>query len=185
MKNLISVLILICSSFLLFSQNNFWGSNIKTAFGELGYSKLKLSAAGGLRFWNVGVSIGLAGFANPKPKYIYPTNTPPYTLPKEYEREEYKFTFVLVTTDFHYFLDIFDDFTISPSFGFFVQQDSVLVRSKRQSDYGQLYFFGKTVNSTGVNFGLAIDYFYSEMITVGIGYHTRRGIFLRIGYYWF
>lgn len=180
MKNLILSLILICSSHLLFSQDDLWNSNIKTVFGELGYGKLKLSAAGGFRFWNVGVSIGLAGFANPKPKY-----TSTNTLPKDYEREDYKFTHVLVTTDFHYFFDISDDFTISPSFGFFVQQDSVLARSKRQNDYGQLYFLGKTVNSTGVSFGFALDYFYSDLITAGIGYHTRRGIFLRIGYYWF
>lgn len=185
MKKIIPLLILTCSSHLLLSQDNFWNSNIKTAFGELGYGKLKLSAAGGLRFWNVGVSFGLTGFANAKPKYIYPSNTSPYTLPKEYEREEYKFTYILVTTDFYYFFDISDVLTISPSFGFFVQQDSVLVRSIRQNDYGQLYFFGKALNSIGVNIGFAIDYFYSDIITVGIGYHTRRGIFLRIGYYWF
>ncbi|MGQ9819619.1 MAG: hypothetical protein ACUVQ1_06825 [Candidatus Kapaibacteriales bacterium] len=185
MKNFFWSLMIICSTYILLAQDNFWNSSIKTAFGELGYGKLKLSAAGGLRFWNIGVSLGLAGFATSKPKYIYPTSTPPYTLPKEYEREEYKFTYVLVTTDFHYFFDISDDFTISPSLGFFVQQDSVLARSKRQNDNGQLYFLGKTINSTGVNFGAAIDYFYSDIITIGIGYHTKRGFFLRIGYYWF
>lgn len=185
MKKFCLTLILFFTPFSLFSQENFWYSNIKTLFGELGYGKLKTSAAIGFRFWNVGVSMGLAGFAASKPKYIYATTTPPYTLPKEYQREEYRFTFILVTTDFHFFFDVFNDFTISPSLGFFVQQDSVLARSKRQEDFGQLYYLGSTVNSTGINFGLCVDYYYSDLLTFGIGYNYRRGIFIRAGYYWF
>lgn len=186
MRKILAFLIISCFPLLLFPQEeSFWHSNIKTAFGELGYGKLKTSAAVGFRFWNVGVSMGLAGFSASKPKYIYPTNTPPYTMPKEYQREEYKFTYILVTTDIHYFFDVFEDFTISPSFGFYVQQDSVLARSTRQEDFGQLYHLGRTVNSTGINFGFSVDYYYSDILTIGIGYHTRRGVFLRVGYYWF
>lgn len=172
-----------------FSQESFWSSKIKSVFGEIGWSNLKLSAALGFRFWNFGLSMGLAGFAASKPKYIYPSNQ--YPLPKQGEYEESKFTYVLVTTDFYYFFEIFEDFIITPSIGFYVQQDSVLARSLRTNtpfgvpDFGQLYYLGKTENKVGINFGLGVDYYFLDEYIIGLGYNYRRGIFVRFAYYWF
>lgn len=173
----------------LYSQETFWENNLKSVFGELGWNKLKLSAALGFRFWNVGASMGLSGFAASKPKYIYPSNQ--FPMPKKDEYEEYKFTYVLVSTDFYYFFEIFEDFIITPTVGFYVQQDSVLARSLRtypqsaQNDYGQLYYLGKTENKVGMNFGLGLDYYILDKYFVGIGFNYKRGIFLRFAYYWF
>ncbi|MFN3270499.1 MAG: hypothetical protein ACK42G_07925 [Candidatus Kapaibacteriota bacterium] len=172
-----------------YAQESFWASNLKSVFGEIGWNKLKLSAAVGFRFWNVGASMGLTGFASSKPKYIYPSTQ--YPLPKKGEYDEYKFTYVLVTTDFYYFFELFDDFIITPTIGFYVQQDSILAKSRRittpygQTDYGQLYYLGKTENKTGLNFGIGIDYYLLDQYFVGIGFNYRRGIFLRFAYYWF
>ncbi len=193
MKKIIStVLLLIFSINFLFGQEeatteNLWSSNIKSVFAEVGYSSLKLTAALGFRFWNVGLSLGLAGFAASKPNYAYPSQQ--YPRPKEGEYEEYKFTYALVTTEAYYFFEIFDDFIITPSIGFFVQQDSVLARSLRYyepyKDFGVLYYLGKTQNKTGVTFGLGVDYYYDDKIIVGLGYNYRRGVFLRLSYYWY
>jgi len=183
------VCLFLATSVPILAQETFWSSNLKSVFGEVGWSKLKLSAALGFRFWNVGASMGLTGFASSKPKYIYPSTQ--YPIPKKGEYEEYKFTYVLVTTDFYYFFEIFDDFIITPNVGFYVQQDSILAKSLRtttpsgQSDYGQLYYLGKTENKVGINFGIGLDYYYLDNYFVGIGYNYRRGIFLRFAYYWY
>ncbi len=182
MKKII-ILILLSNPLFTFSQESLWNSNIKSVFGEVGYGSLKWSGALGFRFWNLGISMGLAGFSASKPRYIYPSKD--YPLPKQYEYEEYKFTYILVTTELYYFWEIFDDFIITPSLGFYVQQDSVLARSLRDNDYGLLYYLGKTENKTGITFGLGIDYYYSDDMVVGLGYNYRRGLFARIAYYWF
>ncbi|MCX7909711.1 MAG: hypothetical protein N2560_09395 [Ignavibacteria bacterium] len=184
-KNFVIIILLLCGINLK-AEESFWASNLKSIFGEVGWSNLKLSAALGFRFWNIGVSMGLTGFAAPKPKYIYPSTQ--FPLPKLGEYEDYKFTYVLVTTDFYYFFEVFDDFIITPNIGFYVQQDSILARSLRtniQYDFGQLYYTGKTENKVGLNFGLGIDYYYLDNYFVGIGYNLRRGIFIRFAYYWF
>ncbi len=186
MRKLKIFILLIISCISLKAQDNIWSNNLKSVFGELGWSNLKLSAALGFRFWNLGTSIGLSGFASSKPKYIYPSTQ--FPMPKPGEFEETKFTYVLVTTDFYYFFEIFDDFIITPNFGFYVQQDSILARSLRtyiQYDFGQLYYTGRTENKVGINFGLSLDYYYLDKYFVGIGYNYKRGIFLRIAYYWF
>ncbi|MGB9852147.1 MAG: hypothetical protein ACPLPX_04700 [Candidatus Kapaibacteriota bacterium] len=184
----IIILSLVCFSQLV-AQESIWSSNLKSVFGELGWSKLKLSAAVGFRFWNVGASMGLTGFAASKPKYIYPSTQ--YPMPKKGEYEEYKFTYVLVTTDFYYFFEILNDFIITPSIGLYVQQDSLLARSTRLfspsgiNDYGQLYYLGRTENKVGLNFGIGFDYYLQEQYFLGIGFNLRRGIFVRFAYYWF
>jgi len=189
MKRFLILLLMIVNIAIAKGENNIWKDNLKGVFGELGWSDLKLTAGLGFRFWNVGISMGLAGFASSKPKYIYPSTQ--YPAPKHGEYEESKFTYVLVTTDFYYFFEIFDDFIITPSLGFYVQQDSILARSLRmytplgQPDLGQLYYLGKTENKVGVNFGLGLDYYFLDQYFLGIGYNFRRGIFVRFAYYWF
>lgn len=187
MKKFFLFCITVCvANFSLKAQENFWSSNLKSVFGEVGWSNLRLSAALGFRFWNFGASMGLTGFAASKPKYIYPSTQ--YPLPKKGEYEDYKFTYVLVTTDFYYFFEIFDDFIITPNVGFYVQQDSILARSLRTStpnDFGQLYYTGKTENKVGLNFGLGVDYYYLDNYFFGIGYNFRRGLFIRFAFYWF
>lgn len=186
MKKIVTICFLFLMQIPLIGQESFWSNNLKSVFGEVGWSKLKLSAALGFRFWNVGASMGLAGFSASNPKYIYPSNQ--YPMPKPGEYEEYKFTYILVTTDFYYFFEVFDDFIITPNIGFYVQQDSVLARSLRthiQYDFGQLYYTGKTENKVGLNFGLGVDYYYLDSYFVGIGFNFRRGVYLRFAYYWF
>ncbi|MCX7879872.1 MAG: hypothetical protein N2517_04345 [Ignavibacteria bacterium] len=181
------ILLFLFSTLSCYSQESFWSDNLKSVFGELGWTKIKLSAALGFRFWNLGVSMGLAGFANPSPKYIYPDFNQ-FPMPKQGEYEEFTFTYILVTTDFYYFYEIFDDFIIVPSLGFYVQQDSILARSTRQNDpagFGALYYLGKTVNKTGINIGIGLDYYFLDNYFAGIGFNLRRGIYLRFAYYWF
>lgn len=186
MKKVLLMILLCLANSTLMSQETFWSGNLKSVFGEVGWSNLKLSAALGFRFWNIGASMGLTGFAASKPKYIYPSTQ--YPMPRQGEYEDYKFTYVLVTTDFYYFFEIFDDFIITPNIGFYVQQDSILARSLRtnlQYDFGQLYYTGKTENKVGLNFGIGVDYYYLDNYFVGIGYNYRRGLFIRFAYYWF
>ncbi len=142
-----------------------------------------LSAAVGFRYSFASLSIGIAGFAKDIPNYS--TNTygvqinPSSALPSGYTEDRY--TALIVTGDAAFYLDYFKPVTLFGSIGFYSAQDSVLAK-KITSDERYLW---KTENKSGLCFGVGAVYPIADMIEIGAGYHTKRGVFARLTYYWY
>ncbi len=149
--------------------------------GELGYGGAGLSAGLGFRYDFVSLSIGLSGFANSIPNYasykadgINLTTNP---LPDGYTEESYEA--IIVTFDAAYNYE-FEIGTAYAGIGFFAQTDTVLAKEVSTGDY----FRRGTINSSGICFNLGFDYYWSENVGVGLGFHSKKGIMARFSYYW-
>ncbi|MEN6295256.1 MAG: hypothetical protein ABFD61_03895 [Chloroherpetonaceae bacterium] len=156
----------------------------KSVFGDIGYfGPGGLSLGVGVRYWFASLELGLSGFAKSIPNYsmyssevqIYPTQP----LPNGYEEDKY--SKIIVTGDLAFYLDRLDPFIIFASVGFYSQQDSILAKNIQTGDR----YYYKYYNTSGASFGLGVNYVYSDQFQIGLGYHTKRGVFARVTYYWF
>ncbi len=148
-------------------------------FGGAGGMSLGL----GFRYSYASLMIGFAGFANDMPNYaVRPPQgiiiSPNQPLPGGYERES--FTGLLVTADLAYHYQLNQEISAFGMIGYYSQQDSILARETSTGDY---YRYA-VENTSGIAFGLGGDYGVSEWITLGLGYHTKRGVFARFSYRW-
>lgn len=149
---------------------------IKVISFDAGWGAEKLGLALGFRYWNLGVSFGVAGLGNTLPDHRNErliSGTPSSTE---------KYPTIAVTTDLYYFYDINDEFTAFGNFGYSVGTDTVLAR--KDNNDSSLYLYG-TENNAAFTFGLGLQYFLEQWIGIGVGYHTRRGIFAQFNYFWF
>jgi len=151
---------------------------------DLGYTNYSgLSAALGFRYWLFSFSIGLSGFANKIPAYSmdsYSVNiNPMQPLPNGYEEEKYGALLVTADLGFHY--DITENIGLFASIGYYSSTDTLLAYN--YNNYIRYYY--KYYVSDGIAFSVGGDYFLTDQIKAGLGYHTRRGIFARISYIWF
>ncbi|MCX8054518.1 MAG: hypothetical protein N3A67_02480 [Ignavibacteria bacterium] len=145
-----------------------------------------LSMAFGFRYWLASLSIGVVGFANKIPKY---SNVPPVgvnlnpsqPLPNGFVEE--KHTGIIVTFDGAIHYEMFP-WNFFGSIGYYTQQDSVL--AKQVNTTGQILgrYSYKVENSQGIAFGAGANYYLSDNIGVGIGLHTKRGVYAQFVYVW-
>lgn len=158
-------------------------SKVQGLMFDLGYGPSKLSAAVGYRWWMFSASLGIAGFANDLPNYARTSPTgviisPNQPLPSGYEADRYTSIDVFGDLGFHYDFYPFSAFAM---LGFYNAQDSILAKN---IETGSRFRYA-TETKSGMSFGLGGEYIYSDNITIGAGYHTRRGIFARFTYTWF
>lgn len=183
------VLGILCLNILnLYTQPNEeeyeYATDYKALQLDLGYTNYSgLSAAIGFRFWLFSFSIGLSGFANKIPAYSmdsYSVNiNPMQPLPSGYEEEKYGA--LLVTADLGLHYDITENIGLFASVGYYSATDTLLAYDFRKD----VRYYYKYFVSDGVAFSLGGDYFITDQIKAGLGYHTRRGIFARLSYIWF
>jgi len=156
----------------------------KSIFGDVGYfGPGGLSLGVGVRYWFASLELGLSGFAKSVPNYSMNSYdvgiTPTQPLPGGYVEDKY--TKIIVTGDLGFYVDILDPFIIFASVGFYSQQDTILAK-EIQTGY---HYFYKYYNSSGVAFGIGANYVLNDVFEIGLGYHTKRGVFARVTYYWF
>ncbi|OGU58517.1 MAG: hypothetical protein A2X64_01340 [Ignavibacteria bacterium GWF2_33_9] len=157
---------------------------VKAVNVDLGYfGPAGLSAAAGFRYWFASFTLGFSGIVNDIPNYalngyaqgIYQTKP----LPANFDEKNYPA--LIVTGDFAYHYQILPKVSAFASLGFYSQSDTTLAW-----DYSNdWYYYWKTQKSSGVAFGLGAEMDYQENLRIGLGYHTKRGIFARLSYYWY
>lgn len=184
----LTTIFLIVNSLNLFSQFSEeeyeYATDYKAIQVDLGYSNYAgISAAVGFRYWLFSFSIGLAGFANKVPAYSmdsYSVNiNPMQPLPNGYEEERYGALLVTADLGFHY--DITENIGLFASIGYYSATDTLLAYNYTKD----IRYYYKYYVSDGVALGVGGDYFVTDDIKAGLGYHTRRGIFARLSYIWF
>ena len=184
---LLGIALINLSAVSLFSQQSEeeyeYVTDYKALQVDLGYSSYAgISAAVGFRYWLFSFSIGLSGFANSIPAYSmdnYSVNiNPMQPLPTGYEEEKYGALLVTADLGFHY--DITEDIGLFASIGYYSATDTLLAYNYTKD----IRYFYKHYVSDGVAFSLGGDYFVTDVIKAGLGYHTRRGVFARISYIW-
>lgn len=156
----------------------------KSIFGDIGYfGPGGLSVGVGVRYWFASLELGLSGFTKSVPNYsMYSYDvgiSPSQPLPMGFEEDKY--TKILVTGDLGFYVDILDPFILFASIGFYSQQDTILAKDVQE---GYRYYY-KYYNSSGVAFGIGANYVLDDQFEIGLGYHTKRGVFARVTYYWF
>jgi hypothetical protein len=149
---------------------------IKSLFADLGYGFIGASGALGFRYSFLGLSIGAAGFNNSVPAHAYgvgggqvqPAGT-----------EEKIYTTIAVCGDFYFYHKI-QSFTIFADLGYFSQSDTVLWRDIKTGDFT----FARSQNKDGITFGAGIQFNVAKDINVGVGLHSKFGIYAQIAYLW-
>jgi opacity protein-like surface antigen len=157
---------------------------MKAIHADLGFfGPAGLSGALGFRYWFASFTLGLSGLMKDIPNYstygydlgIYPQSP----LPANYDAKSYPA--LIVTGDFSFYYEVVKKVTGFGSIGFYSQQDTVLAWDFTDD----VYYFWKNKKSSGVCFGLGAEFDYNESMKVGLGYHTKRGLFARLTYFWF
>jgi len=160
--------------------------NFKMLTFDLGYGARDLSIGAGFRWNYIGLDINLAGFISSTPRYIYPSRE--FLYPKQSREINYPSTTVSINGSYYY--DI-NEISLFVTVGYFSQTDSVLVQSFDEGITNGVFFARQypdgpaSILKSGICFGLGGQYFINEMLGVGIGYHTKKGVYLQLGYYWY
>lgn len=144
-------------------------------FGELSYGTLGLGVSAGFRYSFVSLSIGFSGFAQSIPNSIQPSIYQPFPKKGNYQEEDYPY--VCVYGDAGFYFDI-GKFSIFTTLGYFSQSDTILAR---EFDTNYLYKY-RVKTESGLCFGGGVEYLFNPNFIFGIGYHTKKGIFLQLGY---
>jgi hypothetical protein len=163
----------------VYYDENYKGSDIiKDIFIDFGYGADKFGIGLGFRYWNLGASFGITGLGISLPDYDKTT----YLNRTESVNTE-RYASIAVTTDLYYFYDFNEKYTVFANIGYAVGTDTILARKASSTDT-RLYRWGSENNSE-ITFGLGVQYFFEKWIGLGVGYHTRRGIFAQFNYFWF
>lgn len=149
---------------------------MKNAFGDLGYGEGGLSFGLGFRYWDFGIGVGMSGIGQSVPYHNYYINETDIL-------EKYTYPTMWVVGDLYYFYDLNDEFTFFANVGYGVGADTVLATKKGETTGAKYYH--KTENRSGITFGAGIQYFIENQIGFGIGYHSRRGPYAQVSYYWY
>lgn len=148
---------------------------IMMIFGELSYGTLGLGVTAGFRYSFVSLSLGFSGFAQSIPNSIHPSIYQPFPKKGNYQEEEYPYVCVYGDAGFYY--DI-GKFSIFATIGYFSQSDTILAR---EFDTNYLYKY-KVKTESGICFGGGAEYLFNPNFLFGVGYHTKKGVFLQLGY---
>lgn len=181
--SILTFLIFMSNGINLFSQDKEpaeKSNSEKLVFFDAGYGTRNLSFGLGFRYSFIGASLSLAGIAASTPHATYHG----IVYPKTFTTETYPST--TVSFDLIGYYD-WNDFSFFGMLGYYTQADSLFDKSLEDNTFGY-YFFHQplaSLNKSGISLGLGAQYYLTEAIEVGIGYHTKKGAFLQIGYYWF
>lgn len=153
---------------------------------DAGASKDGLGVALGFRYWFASLSIGVTGFANKLPKYsnIPPTGiyfNPNQPLPNGYVEDKY--TGVIVTFDAGLHYEFFP-WNFFANVGYYTQQDSILAKEIRTDGRTPARYSYRVENSQGIAFGGGANYYLTDNLGIGLGLHTKRGVYAQIIYVW-
>lgn len=160
---------------------------IKAIFIDVGGGGNGMSAALGFRYSFASLSVGLAGFTNKIPNYALtpPTGVyfnPTQPLPSGYTEDKHLGLIVSFDAGFH--LDYFYPYTFFATVGYFTQQDSVLAKEVRIDGRSPNRYAYRVENTDGFAFGGGGNYQISDYVALGLGLHTKRGIYGQFVYTW-
>lgn len=150
---------------------------VKLVFGNVGYGQYDIWAAAGFRYTFFGISAGLSAFNKGLPEYRRDT----MIREKDVGYTESHTTLVLHVEASGYY-DFSEKISGFVTLGYYWQKDSVLARPYNLTDT-YLYRY-KTEMYSGLCFGLGFQYFFDNQIAGGIGYQSKNGFYLQVGYYW-
>jgi opacity protein-like surface antigen len=159
-------------------------NRMKAIHADVGYfGPAGLSAALGFRYWFASFTLGLSGLTSNIPNYspygyelgIYPHSP----LPANYISKNY--AALVVTGDFSFYYPVLKKVNVFGTLGFYSQQDSVLAWDITDD----VYYFWRNKKTSGFCFGAGAEFDYQDNLKLGIGYHTKRGLFARLAYFWF
>ena len=147
----------------------------KTVLLNLGYGARGFSGGFGFRYWLFGAQIGITGVGTKIPGYNTYDNPPGGV-------ERKNFPSITVSGDVMLYYDINEEFSAFVSAGFYSQADTLLLWDRATNVY-----FLKTPTTeikNGLTFGLGGQYYFKENLELGLGYHTKNGIYAQVGYWW-
>lgn len=162
---------------------------IKSIMLDLGHTLngSGLCFGGGFKYWNVGVTFGLAGLAPDRPNYDR------HSVQPEQITEKKNFKALMINIDAHYYfnLEMFEPLTVFASVGYYSQSDSTIARTisdENRGVYDLWYLVAGTEghnSESGICFGAGVQYPVSDNIALGIALHSRKGIYAQFEYYWY
>ena len=159
-------------------------SPIKGVFADFSIGSEGFGIGAGARYMFVGLNLGLTGLANSSPPYAH--QNPPgvniirnQPLPPGYEEE--RFMSMMINGDLMFYMDYFEQFSFNASIGFYSKNDTILAKNTAT---GSRYIYNNETQS-GLCFGIGAEYVLQDYLNVGAGYHTQRGVVVRLTYLWF
>lgn len=155
----------------------------RSAHFDASYSEHGFGASLGVRWRFIGASIGLAGFLNNIPNYqtYIPQGvgiTPGKPLPDGWEEASY--TRALTTFDVDFYTDIAAPVTLTASVGYFARSDSILAHNLSVDTY----YWYRYNSESGFTLSAGAEYPVSRNFSLGAGYHSQKGGYLRLVYFW-
>ncbi len=142
-----------------------------TILAGIGYGGAGLCFNAGYRYTNYSLQLGLSGIANDIPNYTLRdrinANKDPYT-----DKQNHEALILSLDGGYHYNID---KFTLFGNLGYFWQTDTVLARRTDGVD-DNLHLLG-TETESGVCFGLGAYYYISDMVDLGLGFHSKHGVY--------
>lgn len=159
---------------------------LKGLFFDFGGGGDGLSGALGFKYSFASLSIGVVGFTNDIPNYSQVPPTGIYfnanePLPSGYEAEKHTGIIVCFDAGFHY---EYYPWTFFGTVGYYTQQDSVLAKEVRNDGRKPSRYSYKVENSQGVSFGGGANYAITDNVSLGLGLHTKRGVYAQFTYVW-
>ncbi len=148
-----------------------------------GYGADAGSFAFGYRFWNITASIGVAGLAANIPGFSYDrppgvSFDPTEDMPLGFSRTRVPGNAVFV--DAGYYLNYLETLNFFVIVGFYAQTNTYLAYENNTG----AYYYMSTIKTDGYTFGGGMELKLSDWIRFAAGYHTKRGVFLRLAYTW-
>jgi hypothetical protein len=149
---------------------------------DLGVGSSGFSIGAGGRYWIFGASIGFVGLFSNIPSYSYSAINniylrPDKPLPQGYVEQRY--TALMINADLNIYMDYFYPFTLVGAFGFYSQLDTILAYN---ADTKSRYQY-KAEKSSGLSFGLGIEYPLNDEYSISAIIHNKRGFVFRVIYY--
>jgi hypothetical protein len=157
---------------------------MKYLFFDGGYGANGASLGLGMRYSYFGGSINMTGFSKGIPAY----STDYYTRPTKESQIGLKenFSNIILNVDGGLYLDIDPSFTVFATLGLFLRSDSVLVQKNNSSGVPEAPWYPWSAqSSSGITVGLGMQYYLEEYFGFGMGYQTKKGFYLQIGYFWY
>ena len=149
----------------------------KNVMFNLGYGTRGPSGSLGFRYWLFGFQIDATGFSSKIPSsvnYLKPTG----------DVKVEKYGSIAVSGDILIYHDFTEEWSGFASIGFYSQIDSLF---DREISSGALYTHQPVTEVTnGICFGFGAQYYFKTInnLEIGLGYHTKNGVFVQVGYWW-
>lgn len=144
----------------------------------IGHGPHGLSGAVGFRWSMVGLSLGIGGLTNDLPVQS------PYTDQISGNTKLDTMSSLLVSVDAYYFYDYTKNLSFFANIGYCSISDSVLVYDYNTEAWYRNPTTPQVISTDGFTFGAGFQYVMSEYLFIGAGYHSKRGLYGQLSYYW-